>query len=219
MAVIIVSENQRLKNAKSLKTFLHIYVFINSLLSELKQSRLCCTIYQTKGAPVGHADDLAAACNNKWKMDRVMEIVYAHRRTWRYDFNTRKSGVLVFGESPKEHLENTMNRIFRLGSEKVGVKANYDHVGVNVSIVSGDNLVISERISKSQRTLNDLTDHGIRRCGFTMATCNIIFWSVVVPVVLYGCDLWLLTGEHVQLLESFQNYACKKKSEVPSRNS
>ena len=79
-------------------------------------------IYQTPSAPVGYADDLAAACKNKYKMDRVMEIVHDHRRTWRYDFNARKSGVLVFGETQREHSENSRNRLFRLGHEKVGEK-------------------------------------------------------------------------------------------------
>ena len=185
-------------------------VFINSLLVDLRESKVCCMIYKTPSTPVGYADDLAAACNSKPKMDRAMEIVYAHGRTWRYDFNARKSGVLCFGETNKEHIENSKNRTFRLGPEKVKEKTNYDHVGVNVSIFSGDECGISERLSKARRTLNALTGLGIRRCGLTVATCSILFWSVVMPVALYGCELWSMTGEHYQLLESFQNYACKK---------
>ena len=115
-------------------------VFINSLLNDLKESNMCCKIYKTPSTPVGYADDLAAACKSKMKMDHVMEIVYAHRRTWRYDFNARKSGVLVFGETNKEHLENSKNRSFRLGPDMVKEKTNYDHVGVNVSILMSTGL-------------------------------------------------------------------------------
>ena len=139
-----------------------------------------------------------------------MEIVQDHRRTWRYDFNARKSGVLVFGETQREHSKNSRNRLFRLGHEKIVEKTNYDHVVVNISIISGDTIGINERLSKGKRTLNTLTGIDIHKCGLTMTTCNIIFWSVVVPVALYGCEIWLLTGEHIQLLETFQNYACKK---------
>ena len=103
-------------------------VFINSLLVDLKNSKTCCMIYKTPSTPVGYADDLSAACSSKLKMDRVMEIMYAHWRTWRYDFNARKSGVLVFGETSKEHTENTKNRTFRLGQEKVRERTNYEHV-------------------------------------------------------------------------------------------
>ena len=185
-------------------------VFINSLLVDLKNSKTCCMIYKTPSTPVGYADDLAAACRSKLKMDRVMEIVYAHGRTWRYDFNARKSGVLVFGETSKEHTENTKNRTFRLGQEKVRERTNYDHVGVNVSILSGDDTGIRERLSKARRSLNALTGLGIRRCGLTVATCNVLFWAIVVPIALYGCELWSMAEEQYRLLESFQNYVCKK---------
>ena len=125
-------------------------------------------------------------------------------------FPENKSGVLVFGESNREHTVNSKERSFRLGPEKVLERTNYDHVGVNVSIFAGDGTGVDERLSKARRTLNALTGLGIRRCGLTVATCNILFWSVVVPVALYGCELWPMTGEQTLQLESFQNYACKK---------
>ena len=185
-------------------------VFINSLLTQLKHSQLCCKLYKTPSAPVGYADDLAAACVNKHKMDQVMDIVYSHGRTWRYDFNAKKSGVLVFGETMREHKINSSVRVFRLGTDRVSERTDYDHVGNNVSIFYNDTGGIRERISKARRTFNALTGMGIRKCGLTMATCNLVFWSVVVPVALYGCELWRLNEESFKLLESFQNYACKR---------
>ena len=100
---------------------------------------------------------------------------------------------------------------FRLGHEKVKERTNYDHVGVNVSIFAGDKCGISERLSKARRSLNALTGLGIRRCGLTVGTCSILFWSIVVPIALYGCELWFMSGEYSRLLESFQDYASKKR--------
>ena len=139
-----------------------------------------------------------------------MDIVYTHGRTWRYDFNAKKSGVLVFGETAKEHKLNSLERVFQLGPDKVSERTNYDHVGNNVSIFCNDSGGILERISKARRTFNALTGIGIRKCGLTMVTCNLIFWAVVVPVALFGCELWRLNDESYSLIESFQNYACKK---------
>ena len=43
-----------------------------------------------------------------------------------------------------------------------------------------------------------------------MASCNIIFWSLVVPSATYGSEIWHLNGNSISLLESFQIYAAKK---------
>ena len=42
-----------------------------------------------------------------------------------------------------------------------------------------------------------------------MATCYIIFWSIVVPVALYGCEVWHL-NDSLRELEEFQTYTCKR---------
>ena len=67
-----------------------------------------------------------------------------------------------------------------------------------------------ERLSKARKTLNAATGLGIRKSGLTMATCNIIFWSLVVHSATYGSEIWHLNGNSLSLLESFQLYAAKK---------
>ena len=43
-----------------------------------------------------------------------------------------------------------------------------------------------------------------------MATCNIIFWSVVVPTTLYGCELWIMNDTSLDMIEDFQNHIGKR---------
>ena len=76
-------------------SLLNYTVFINSLLVDLKKSKACSMIFKTPSIPVGYADDLAAACNCKLKMDRVMEIV-----SWRSCIPTGVLGgtILTLGK-------------------------------------------------------------------------------------------------------------------------
>ena len=51
-----------------------------------------------------------------------------------------------------------------------------------------------------------------------MATCNIIFWSIVVPTTIYGCKLWVLDNSTLSIIEEFQNYIGKKSPALSSKN-
>ena len=90
-------------------------VYINSLLVHIKESGLCCKIYRLPSAPVGYADDLAAGCINEYRLNQVMRIVYRHGCTWRYEFNARKSGVLVYNGAPVPIRRKVPMREFSLG--------------------------------------------------------------------------------------------------------
>ena len=185
-------------------------VFINSLLVQLKNSDICCKLYRTPSTPLGYADDVATCCLSKHKLDRAMTIVHDHGCTWRYELNAKKSGVLVYGETRREHDRNSIDRIFKLGPNKVKERSNYDHVGIRNTIFDDDVSGIEERISKGRRTFNSLSGIGIRRGGITMATCNVIFWTIVVPTTIYGCELWVLDDAALSLIEEFQNYIGKR---------
>ena len=136
--------------------------------------------------------------------------VYQHGCTWRYEFNARKSAVLVYGEDYPRDRGAAIMREFCLGEAKVKQRLSYDHIGIRTSVDEDEVSRIEERLAKARTTLNTATGLGIRKYGLTMATCNVIFWSLVTPTALYGCEIWRLNGNAVALLETFQHYAAKK---------
>ena len=85
----------------------------------------------------------------------------------------------------KEHKLNSSYRSFKLGPNKVNERTNYDHVGIRNCIFVDDTSGVEERISKGRRTFNSISGIGIWKGGISMATYNIIFWSVVAPTKLY----------------------------------
>ena len=123
----------------------------------------------------------------------MMDIVYQHGCTWRYEFNARKSGVLVFGDGNNRGKDQM--REFQLGDAKVKECLKYDHVGVKTSVFVDDVSGVEERVSKARTTFNAATGLGIRKNGLTIYTCNIIFWSLAVPTALYGCEVWRMSAK------------------------
>ena len=59
---------------------------------------------------------------------------------------------------------------------------------------------------------------GIRKNGLTVATYNIIFWMVIIPILTYGCELWILSASNIQNLEVFLRYAGRKIQRLHCRS-
>ena len=37
-----------------------------------------------------------------------------------------------------------------------------------------------------------------------MKSCSILFWSIIVPIVTYGCEVWVMSCEEIELVRKFQ---------------
>ena len=192
--------------------------FINGLLDELEQSDLCCSIGMTPTTPVGYADDVATACTSKHKTDQSLQLVHKYGCKWRFHFNAKKSAILVYGESRKEHEVGGKFREFKLGSEKVEEKCEYDHVGFKACIFKDNNSRVEEKIGKGRRTLNAASGLGIRKSGITLKTCNLIFWTIVIPTLTFGCELWYVNDNDLEKIQNFQRYAGRRVQRFPKRS-
>ena len=89
--------------------------FINSLITELERSKLCCQVQSIPASPAGYADELAAACISKHRIDKVITIANKFGRKWRFQFNAKESAVLVYGEGNGDRNIGRKNRMYKLG--------------------------------------------------------------------------------------------------------
>ena len=191
--------------------------FINSLLVNLQNSGLCSTIYRIKSSPGGYADDVAACTTSALKMDSILRTIYKHGCDWRYTFNAKKSAVLVFNESGRERALGQEHRNFNLGGKKVKEKLYYDHVGIKACVDGDTHTRTQEKAIKARKVFNMITGVGIKKGGISIATCNIIFWCVIVPILTYGCEIWVLKEKDVQILDEFQRYTGRRIQRLPLR--
>ena len=199
-------------------SLLKYIAFINSLLDELEVSDSCVKLYKIPASPVGYADDLAAVSISKRKADNVIDIVYKHRIKWRYDLHADKSAILVYGEDVNEGVTNSHNINFMLGPKRIKERKEYDHVGIKACIVPYDDCIIDGRLKKARRAFNASMGLGIRKNGLTISTCNIIFWMVVIPILTYGCEIWMLSTANVHKLEIFHRYAGRRIQRLHGRS-
>ena len=59
------------------------------------------------------------------------------------------------------------------------------------------------------------TNMGIRRGGLNLNACNFIYWTIVVPTLLFGCEVRVIKKNDCKLLEAFQRYAARRLQRFP----
>ena len=99
---------------------------------------------------------------------------------------------MVFGETPRANKHNADRRLFRLWGEGVRERLSYDHVGVTACSYEDEVSGILGRLSKARRALNAISGLGICKNGLSLHTCCIIFWAIIVPIALFGCEMTVL---------------------------
>ena len=168
-----------------------------------------------KTSPLGYADDLASASNSKDKIDEVLKIVYKHSRQWRYEFNAGKSAILVYGESLHESKTTSKYRIFRLGKSQVKERNVYDHVGLK-NCSKGDSTERTiEKVCKGRKALNASSGLGLKKGGLSIKACSILYWAMIVPIVTFASELWVMKDDDLRLLEEFQRYSGRRLQRFP----
>ena len=121
----------------------------------------------------------------------------------------------MYGESSKSYARESQHRHYLLGNERVKEAGEYDHVGLK-TCTGGDNSNRTiEKIKKGRTTLNAASGIGLKRGGLTMRVCSFLFWSLIVPIVTYASELWVLKDEDVRLLDEFQRYAGRRVQRFP----
>ena len=140
----------------------------------------------------------------------MLDMVYKHSCKWRYHFNPKKSAILVYGESKSEQKLNSKYRIFRLGQDRIKEQISYDHLGLKNSTDISSSERTEEKIKKGRKALNAAAGLGLKPGGLTINACSILYWAMIVPIVTFASELWVLKDEDIKQLESFQRYSGRR---------
>ena len=124
----------------------------------------------------------------------------------------------VFYDIGDENERGKKFRMFKLGSQKVPEKCSYDHVGVKNCLVGDFSERVDKHISKGRRCFNALSSLGIKKRGISMKTCATLFWTIIIPVVTFGSELWVLKGHEIEFLRKFQRQIGRRCQRFPDRS-
>jgi len=131
------------------------------------------------------ADDMTLLAYTKPELDRMIKECYNYSCLWRYEYNAKKSAVIVCNES--KSLYKKSERYWVIGNDDIQETDAYTHLGILFS----KNLDLSRNIDdinsilrKSFFSLNCFGHEGLN----PITVCR-IYKTMTLPKGLYGCEL------------------------------
>jgi hypothetical protein len=191
--------------------------FIDKLLCDLENSGNVFSMGGLTIPAIASADDIVLLSLTKLGLQRMMDCCYDYACTWRYEFNTLKSAVIVCNESKAEYARS--RRIWSLGENEVGETDNYTHLGINFNKFLDLSTNINEAISKIKGSFLSLESIGLGHMdGLHPFTSRKIYKAIILPRGLYGCEMWFDINQSSMLyLERSHRFCIKFMQNIGKR--
>ena len=147
----------------------------------------------------------------------MLDIVYVYSNKWRYQFNTTKSVVMVFGESQKSRLQARESRCWRLGDQQLREVDEYHHLGILKTVSISTIARTNERVSSARSAFYALQSVGSRFGSLHPLTSLQLYRSLCLPILLYGSEVWTFTKTELLMLERFHRKILRTVQGLPTR--
>ena len=160
---------------------------IDPLLREMQDSRLGLSI---NGLPIGasaHADDIRALTNSWDNLDTLIQMVHDYTISNGLKLNMEKCEILTV---PR----NTANQI-HLTQKKIPIKDSISVLGTQLTGNLTSENAVDDNILKSKKAFFALGNTGLFQGKLNPLTSRDLCETCVFPVLLYGCENWILKSQ------------------------
>ena len=164
------------------------------------------TVVYLKLFTILYADDTVIFAESRHELQAALHGMHHYCNNWKLRINTDKTKVVVFGARPGKHENDLM-----LGDQTIKVISEYTYLGI--LFPSNCNLSKSVNIVKSQanRAMFALVKKA-RKLNLAVDVQLQLFDSMVLPIALYGCELWGF--KNIDVVEKMHLQFCKMMLKV-----
>ena len=161
------------------------------------------------------ADDICLIALHQSLLIVLMNKCHNYSKTWRYEFNHFKSGVVTFGETKPIHCNSMKEREWALGDDTVEELYEYKNLGVLKNYYGSFASNISDNIDKTRKTAGMIFSSNVDRRK-TNPLIYVKFWrQACLPSYLFGVELFKITPSLLLELERCQSWFLKKLFYAP----
>ena len=186
-------------------------LFNNDLITELANIPCGVRIQNKSVAAPSFADDVAVIAKSAVSMQHYLDTVNSHSVKWKYNFNTEKIKILIFGKVNKD-------MCFTIDGKKLIIVDGYKHLGVPLCSSSNAQLkFIEERVDSLKVSCHMIRSIGSSTGGTSPISASKLYWSVTIPKLLYGCEVWPICEQGMLKLQKAHEYAARTFQGLPQQ--
>lgn len=152
------------------------------------------------------ADDTTVMANSHHSMQHLLDTISNYAKRWRLKYNADKSCSILFTNKRRTDIPS-----FLFDNSPIPVVKIKKYAGITLKYNCKPNDAIKEACDKGKHLLNSFYFIGIRDGGMNPLTSMKIWKRIILPSVLYGCELWSnMTNTSIEELELCQRYAARR---------
>ena len=159
------------------------------------------TVLYIKLFAILYADDTIILAESQHEMQAALNGLNHYCKIWKLKINVLKTKVVIFANRQPKQLP-----VFHLGDLVVEVTSGYTYLGVYMKY-NGNMLPGIIRLKQqANRAMYSLLQRS-RKLGLGIDIIMQLFDSLVVPICVYGCEVWGF--KHAEVMEGLHLQFCK----------
>ena len=148
-----------------------------------------------------YADDTIIMAESSYELQAALNGLYHYCEIWKLNVNVSKTKVVIFSNRQPKLLPK-----FSLGDLNVEVISGYSYLGIYMKC----NGNMSDSIVNLNKQASRATYALIQKCrklGLAIDIQLHLFDSIIVPICLYGCEVWGF--KNIDIVEKLHLQFCK----------
>ena len=143
-----------------------------------------------------YADDTVIFAESPEQLQAALNGLYLYCKTWKLTVNPTKTKIVVFSKSKLK-----VNPVFTYGEQVLNIEYDFNYLGILFDYKGQFYKARTKLIEQARKAMFAVTKKS-RKLGLPVDIQFKLFDVMVVPIVLYGSEVW--GYENISALEAFQ---------------
>lgn len=168
-------------------------LFMNDLPNVLESEESGYVILgQTKVNCLMYADDIVLLSTSFDGLNKSIKILENYCNKWQLKINIKKTKIMVCNKRFRDDYN------FKMYNQSIEIVKSFVYLGIEVASSGSFKLAITRNLNKATRAYYSLVRDFSHYNGTKPRILQKLFDSMVMPVLLYGCEIWAIHGWRTQ---------------------